>query len=365
VFDNLATSYAGTVDLSIGTNPSGATLGGTVSKAASAGVASFGAAEGVNIDKIGVGYTLHAMSGALMADSAAFNITASRLVFAAAPGTTPVGAIFAQQPVLRAEDSFGTLDTTFTGPITLTILGGTGTSGAAINGTTVLAANGGVATFSGLAIDRVGTAYQLSAAAASLPSATSRAFDITKAMLYAPLMLTPGYADLVPHLSLSPSTIVQYKAVLVTVTITNQGNATADPFWVDFYINPTVPPTAANQPWDKSCGGRRCDQGIAWYVDKPLAPGESITLTSTPNSYYGKNTVWDGSFNTSLLNLYVYADSWNPGVPTGAAYESNETNNRAEFHTLPALATAQTRIAAPSADLPALPLRPARPESGG
>ena len=43
---------------------------------------------------------------------------------------------------------------------------------------------------------------------------------------------------------------------------------------------------------------------------KTLAPGESITLTSTPDSYYAKNTVWDGSFNTSLLNLYLYADSW-------------------------------------------------------
>ena len=237
-FDNLATSYTGTLDLTIGTNPGGGTLGGTISKAFSGGMASFGAAEGANINKIGVGYALHAVSGAFTADSAAFNITASRLVFAAAPGTTPVGSAFAQQPVLRAEDSFGTLDTTFTGPITLAILSGTGTSGAALNGTVTLAATGGVATFSRLAIDRVGTGYQLSAAAAGLPSVTSNAFDITKAMLYAPLMLTPGYADLVARFSLSSNVIVEHKPVVVTVTITNQGNAPADPFWVDFYINP-------------------------------------------------------------------------------------------------------------------------------
>jgi hypothetical protein len=362
-FDNLATSYAGAVDLTIGTNPGSGTLGGTISKVFSEGLASFGAAEGVNINKLGVGYTLHATSGALMADSVAFNITASRLVFAATPGTTPVGSPFAQQPVLRAEDSFGTLDTTFTGPVTLAILGGTGTTGATLNGTVTLAAVGGVATFSRLAIDRVGTGYQLSAAAAGLPSVTSNAFDITKAMLYAPMMLTPAYADLVAQLSLSPSTITEDQPVLVKVTITNQGNAPADPFWVDFYINPLVPPTVANQPWDKSCGGRRCKQGIAWYVEQSLAPGESITLTSTPASYYAKNTVWQGSFDSGLLNLYVYADSWNPGVPTGAAYESNETNNRAELHTLPALASAAAGIiAAPPADLPALPLRPVRPE---
>ncbi len=362
-FDNLATSYAGMVDLTIATNPGGGTLGGTASKAFSGGLASFGVAEGANIDKIGVGYTLHAASGAFTADSVAFNITASRLVFAAAPGTTPVGAAFVQQPVIRAEDSFGTLDTTFIGPITLTILSGTGTSGAALNGTVVLAATGGTASFSRLAIDRVGTGYQLSAAAAGLPSVTSGSFDITKAVLYAPLMLTPGYPDLVASFSLSTNAIVEHKQVVVTVTITNQGNAPADPFWVDFYVNPSVPPTAANQPWDKSCGGRRCEQGIAWYVDKMLVPGESITLTSTPGSYYAKNTVWNGSFDTSFLNLYLYADSWNPGVPTGAVYESNETNNRAEFHTQPALASAVARTAAPPlTDLPALPPRPARPE---
>jgi hypothetical protein len=362
-FDNLATSYTDMVDITIGTNPGSGTLGGTISKAFSGGLASFGAAEGTNINKLGVGYTLHAVSGAFTADSAAFNITASRLVFAATPGTTPVGSAFAQQPVLRAEDSFGTLDTTFTGSVTLTILSGTGTSGATLNGTVTLAATGGLAAFNRLAIDRVGTGYQLSAAAAGLPSVTSNAFDITKAMLYAPMMLTPGYADLVAQISLSPSTITEDQPVLVTVTITNQGNAPADPFWVDFYVNPLVPPTVANQPWDKSCGGRRCKQGIAWYVEQSLAPGESITLTSTPASYYAKNTVWDGSFDSGLLNLYVYADSWNPGVPTGAAYESNETNNRAELHTLPALASAAARIiAAPQADLPALPPRPVRPE---
>ena len=114
--------------------------------------------------------------------------------------------------MLRAEDSFGTLDTTFTGPVTLTILSGTGTSGAALNGTVALAATGGVATFSRLAIDRVGTGYQLSAAAAGLPSVTSSAFDITKAMLYAPMMLIPGYADLVARFSLSTSTIVDAQA---------------------------------------------------------------------------------------------------------------------------------------------------------
>ena len=363
-FANLATSYTGMVDLSIATNPGGGTLGGTISKAVSGGTVSFGAAEAVNIDRLGVGYTLHAASAALTVESGAFNISASRLIFVAAPGTTPVGAVFATQPVLRAEDGFGTLDTTFTAPITLAILSGTGASGAGLDGTTTLAATGGVASFSRIAVNRVGTGYQLSANAAGLSSATSSTFTITKAMRYGSFILTPGYPDLVARFSLSTSAIIEAQPVIVTATITNQGNAPADPFWVDFYINPSVPPTAANQPWDKSCGGRRCEQGIAWYVDRTLAPGESITLTSTPGSYYAKNTVWDGSFNTGVLNLYLYADSWNSGMPAGAVYERNETNNRAEFHTLPAHASAPPRTATLPTDLPALPLRPLRPEAG-
>jgi len=362
-YGNLATSLTGTVDISIASNPGGGLLGGTTSKAFSGGIASFGAADGLNIGRLGVGYTLHAVSGALTADSAAFNITASRLVFGAAPGNTPVGTAFAQQPVLRAEDGFGTLDTTFTGSIALTIATGTGASGATLNGTTTLAAAGGIATFSHLSIDRIGAGYQLSAAAAGLTSATSTAFNITKAVLYAPLMRTPGYPDLVASFSLSTSAVEADKPVVVTVTIANQGNVPAGQFWVDFYINPTTPPTAANQPWDKSCGGRRCEEGIAWYVDRVLAPGERITLTSTPGSYYAQNTAWNGSFNTGLLNLYLYVDSWNPGTPTGAVHESNETNNRAEFHIPIALASTSVRAAAaPMVDLPALPPRPVRPE---
>jgi hypothetical protein len=153
------------------------------------------------------------------------------------------------------------------------------------------------------------------------------------------------------------------KPVVISVTITNQGKVPARQFWVDFYINPLNPPTAPNQPWDKRCGQRRCEQGIAWYVTQTLAPGQSITLTSTPDSYYAKNTDWHGSFNTSRLNLYLYVDSWNPGEATGAVLESNETNNRSEFHT-PSVTSAAAAYAERQLpiDLPSLPARPARPQ---
>ena len=145
----------------------------------------------------------------------------------------------------------------------------------------------------------------------------------------------------------------------MNVPIINTGDATASQFCVDFYLNPTTPPTAANQPWNLSCGVARCAHGIAWYVSETIAPGQSITLKSTADSYYAANTDWPGYFDSGPLDLYVYVDSWNPGVAGGAVGERDETNNRAEMHTT----TSGINVGAlpedhPLADLPARPARP-------
>jgi hypothetical protein len=71
-FGNVATGFAGPVTLAIGSNPGGATLGGTTTVTAAAGVASFGT---LSINNTGVGYTLVAGSGGLTgATSVTFDI---------------------------------------------------------------------------------------------------------------------------------------------------------------------------------------------------------------------------------------------------------------------------------------------------
>lgn len=70
---------------------------------------------------------------------------------------------------------------------------------------------------------------------------------------------------------------------------------------------------------------------VRWSVSQPLAPGESVTLTSLPTSYHPDYTRWPGSFQTTQLDLYLYVDSWNPNDPDGAVKESNEANNRAQL----------------------------------
>jgi hypothetical protein len=155
--------------------------------------------------------------------------------------------------------------------------------------------------------------------------------------------------DLVGSFSLSPANPAADQPVQITVVITNQGTAASTPFWADFYINPSAPPTAPNMLWNNLCGMTPC-YGLAWYIPTSLAPGESVTLTSMPNGYCQDNTmpsnpggycnaatIWPGAFASGTQHLYLFVDSSNPTVSTGAVLEGDESNNRSELHFLSAL----------------------------
>ncbi len=82
--------------------------------------------------------------------------------------------------VVTAQDAQGNTATTFTGNVTLAITSGTGKAGANLRGTATVAAVSGVATFSGLSVDSVGSGYTLTASATGPTSAVSGAFAITR-----------------------------------------------------------------------------------------------------------------------------------------------------------------------------------------
>jgi PKD repeat protein len=153
--------------------------------------------------------------------------------------------------------------------------------------------------------------------------------------IYLPIIMKPASGpDLVGSFSLSPnkSNFTAGEPVTITVVVTNQGNVAAGPFWVDFYINPSPVPTTTNLIWNNACGMNPCF-GLAWYVNS-LAPGQSIVLTSQPGQFGAAYSRWYGWFASGTSDLYVYVDTWNPPVPTGAVAELNETNNRSERHGL-------------------------------
>ena len=55
-------------------------------------------------------------------------------------------------------------------------------------------------------------------------------------------------------------------------------------------------------------------------------PGARITLTS--KALLAGYSVWPGFFAAGTTDLYVYADSYSPGVMAGAVAESEEANNQ-------------------------------------
>src|SRR5205823_1279712 len=171
---NTATGFTGNVTVAIGTNPSSGTLSGTTTSLHDALPTSF---SGLSIDKVGTGYTLTA-TGAGSTTSTAFNITAgtaTQLVFNVQPSTTTAGAAITPAVEVTAQDASGNTATGFTGNITVAI--GTNPSSGTLAGTLTHAAARGVATFSGLSIDKGGTGYTLTATGAG--STTSTAFNIT------------------------------------------------------------------------------------------------------------------------------------------------------------------------------------------
>jgi len=134
----------------------------------------------LTVDSAGIGYTLTATAAPLTAGtSAAFDITAGdRLEFTVQPAaTSPAGAVITPAIVVTAKDSLGAVLTGLVGNVTVALVGGTGTPGAALTGTKTVGLIAGVATFSNLSVDKIGTGYKISAASSGLASATSTAFN--------------------------------------------------------------------------------------------------------------------------------------------------------------------------------------------
>lgn len=122
-FGNVATDFTGTVTLALGSNPGGATLGGTLAAAAVAGVATFA---DLTLDAAGSGYTLLASASGLSgASSAAFTTVSAVIAWINAAGgswSQPANWSLGRVPlptdsvVIALAGSYTvTLDTTFTG----------------------------------------------------------------------------------------------------------------------------------------------------------------------------------------------------------------------------------------------------------
>lgn len=187
---NLVTTDDSTVTISVASGPGSAT--GTLTVSAVNGVATF---NDVVLDTAGT-YTLEATDGSLTAaTSSSFTINpptsapAAQLAFLQEPTNSTAGSTISPSVTVEVEDASGNVVTTDDSDVTLSLLGGSGT----LSGTITVAAVNGVATFSNLSVSSAGT-YTLEATDASLASASSTAFTVTK----------PGASQLV--IAQSPAT---------------------------------------------------------------------------------------------------------------------------------------------------------------
>jgi hypothetical protein len=172
---NVATSFTGAVNVTMGTNPGG-TLSGTTTVTAAAGIATF---TDLSIDLAGTGYTLVATAlDVTGVTSALFDIVpaaASALVFTVQPGTTAAGTPM-PAILVTALDAQGNTATGFVGEVTVGI--GTNPAGGILSGTQTVTAQDGIAGFSTLSINVAGSGYSLSATASGLTAATSATFAV-------------------------------------------------------------------------------------------------------------------------------------------------------------------------------------------
>jgi hypothetical protein len=171
---NTATSYSGTVALSIASGgTAGATLSGCVGTL-SAGVTTF---SGCKIDRVGANYVLLARDGTLSVTSAAFNVTAgaaARLAFTTQPAGATANNAFTTQPVVTAFDAGGNVATAYAGTLTASLVAGTG--GGTI-GSCVTSLSAGVTTFSRCKVNKSGTGYVMRASDGTL-FADSNPFNV-------------------------------------------------------------------------------------------------------------------------------------------------------------------------------------------
>jgi hypothetical protein len=268
-FGNVDQSFGGSVTVALADNPGGGTLDGTLTVAASQGIATF---SGLTLDQAGSGYTLQAINlGLTGAMTGAFNVTpgpaAQVAVTSQPPADVDVGNGFGL--AVSVEDRFGNVETTLSGSVTLALASNPG--GATLGGILTVAAPAGVATFSGLTIDSAGTGYTLRATSSGLASTTTVPFNETAAP--------------VPRLAVygQPATVVVGGYFQITVVAEDAQGAT------DTSFTGSVTLALASNPGGATLGGTVTlpvsDGMLTFYGLTLNVPGSGYTIQATSSGF--------------------------------------------------------------------------------
>ena len=303
-FGNVATGYSGSVTLSLSSNPGSGTLQGTTSVNAVNGVATF---SGLSLNTAGSGYVLQASAGNLTtATTGSLTVApagpAQLLITSAPPASVTAGSAFGL--TVEVEDAFGNVDTTFEGPLSLTLSGDPGNG--ALQGTTTVNAVDGVATFSGLSLNTADSGYTLQA---NLGNVTGNAGSLT---------VTPGAAAQLAITTAPPASVTANNPFGLTVSVEDAfGNVVAG-------FSGTVTLSLASNPDSANLGGSlsvNVSNGLAAFTGLLLdTPGTGYTLQASSSGLSGVVT---SAFNvtpdtpTQLVVTTAPSSGLTAGAPFG------------------------------------------------
>jgi hypothetical protein len=189
-----ASGYTGNVTVSLGVNPSLATLAGTLTQPSVAGVATF---NDLTLNRSGIGFTLVATGAAQggvtprPVTSRPFNIP-TQLVFTTQPTSVAAPDDILPLFVVTARDSAGNTDTSYNGEVTVSLY--TGAALGILSGIFTRNAISGVANFSGLSIDETGT-YSLRAEGGASTIAATPSPKVSSTFVVGPAIALTAQED--------------------------------------------------------------------------------------------------------------------------------------------------------------------------
>src|SRR5262249_28925851 len=195
------TSFNGPVTVMLASTPGGATLGGTMIVTASSGVATF---SGLTLTKAASGYTLIASGvGSGSTTTSAVTVTPAAatqfVITQQPPASVQVNKTFALNASI--EDAYGNVVTTASNRASVAFANNP--TGATLGGTLTVTASQGVASFTNLTLNKIGSGYTLRVSGSGLTSATSNPISVTKSGKTASTLLAPA-GTTTTDLSLAP-----------------------------------------------------------------------------------------------------------------------------------------------------------------
>ncbi len=208
-FENVVPGASGSVAVALEANAGGATASGATTAQVTLGLAQL---SGVKVTQAGQGYVLRATLGTLSpAVSPPFDVTFAapdHLIFTVQPSPATAGQPIARPIAVSVRDAFDNLVLTAPQRVQLS-LAPPNTPGGVLSGTASQVADGGVATFADLSVDRNGRYALLANSSPPLPASTSNNFDVASGSPTHLIFLPPSAAAELASGTCSPKIVVE------------------------------------------------------------------------------------------------------------------------------------------------------------